>query len=40
MEKMLRRLHMDIHYLKTRSLWLDFKILMKTVLSIVSGKKF
>ena len=40
MEKMLRRLHMDIHYLEHRSLSLDFSIIMRTALSIVSGKKF
>lgn len=40
MEKMLRRLHMDIHYLEHRSLWLDFSIIVRTALSIVSGKKF
>jgi len=40
MEKMLRRLDMDISYLERRSLWLDFKIAMKTLLCMVSGKKF
>ena len=40
MEKMLKRLEMDIHYLETRSLTGDFKIMLNTVLSIVSGKKF
>lgn len=40
MEKMLRRLDMDIHYLETRSLMGDFKIMANTALSIVSGKKF
>lgn len=40
MEKMLRRLNMDIHYLENRSLWLDFRIIMKTAISIISGKKF
>jgi len=39
MEKMLRRLDMDISYLKRRTLWLDFKIAAKTVISIVCGKK-
>jgi len=38
-EKMLRRLQMDIHYLETRSLWLDFKIIVKTLCCIISGKK-
>ena len=40
MEKMLRRLHMDIDYYKKRSLWIDFKIFAKTFLGIVSGKRF
>ena len=39
MEKMIRRLQMDIDYYKRRSLWLDFKIFSKTAISIVSGKK-
>lgn len=39
MEKMLRRLDMDIAYLRRRTLWLDFKIAAKTVISILSGKK-
>ena len=40
MEKMLKRLHMDILYLENRSLTLDFSIIMRTVASIVSGRKF
>ena len=40
MEKMLIRLDMDLEYLTTRSLWGDFKIMCKTALSIVCGKKF
>lgn len=40
MEKMLVRLHMDINYLKRRSLMLDAVIVAKTFFSIVSGKKF
>lgn len=40
MEKMLKRLEMDIMYLEHRSLWLDFRIIVKTVWSIVSGRKF
>ena len=40
MEKMLKRLRMDIHYLENRSLWLDFSIIMRTMASIASGKKF
>ena len=40
MEKMLKRLEMDLEYLQKRSLWLDFKIIVTTVLNIVAGKKF
>lgn len=40
MEKMLRRLELDLYYLKRRSLWFDVKILGLTFLSIISGKKF
>ena len=40
MGKMLRRLEMDIHYLEHRSIWTDFMIVVKTVLNIISGKKF
>lgn len=40
MEKMLKRLSMDISYLERRSLWLDFSIVVRTAASIVSGKKF
>ena len=40
MEKMLRRLRMDLHYLATRSLWLDAKIIFLAVTSILGGKKF
>ena len=40
MEKMLKRLQMDLEYLQKRSLWLDLKIIVTTVLNIVVGKKF
>lgn len=40
MEKMLRRLEMDIHYLEHRNLWTDFVIIAKTFINIISGKKF
>lgn len=40
MDKMLKRLDYDLDYLDNRSLFLDLKIIVKTVLSIVSGKKF
>lgn len=38
-EKMLKRLEMDIHYLETRSLRGDLKIMADTFLGIVCGKK-
>ena len=40
MDKMLQRLDMDLDYLRHRSLWLDIKIIGKTILSIVGWKKF
>lgn len=40
MEKMLKRLELDLYYLEHRSLWFDFKILIKTFYNIVFGKKF
>ena len=39
MEKMLRRLELDLYYLEHSSLWFDMKILIKTFLKIVGGKK-
>lgn len=40
LEKMLIRLEMDLEYLQKRSLLLDLKIIVTTVLNIVKGKKF
>ena len=40
MEKMLKRLELDLYYLHHHSWWLDVKILGLTFLSIVLGKKF
>ena len=40
LDKMLVRLDMDLEYLQKRSLWLDLKIIVTTVLNIVVGKKF
>lgn len=39
-EKMLRRLELDLYYLEHQSMWLDTKVLFKTFISIVFGKKF
>ncbi len=39
MEKMLRRLELDLYYLEHHSWWLDAKILINTFLSIAVGKK-
>ena len=39
-EKMLRRLELDLYYLEHRSMWFDTKVLFKTFISIVFGKKF
>jgi lipopolysaccharide/colanic/teichoic acid biosynthesis glycosyltransferase len=40
MEKMLRRLELDLYYLEHRSWWFDAKILIKTFINIAFGKKF
>ena len=40
MEKMLKRLEYDLYYLDHMSLGMDIKILWKTFISIVFGKKF
>lgn len=40
MPKMLRRLELDLFYLEHRSWWFDTKILVKTFINIVLGKKF
>lgn len=40
MDKMLRRLDLDLYYLEHRSWWFDTKILMKTFINIVFGKVF
>ena len=40
MEKMLRRLELDLYYLKNRSWWFDCKVLFMTFISIIFGKKF
>ena len=40
MDKMLRRLELDLYYLEHRSWWFDLKIIGKTLANIVFGKKF
>jgi lipopolysaccharide/colanic/teichoic acid biosynthesis glycosyltransferase len=40
MEKMLKRLELDLYYLENRSFWLDAKLLIQTFLYIAFGKKF
>jgi lipopolysaccharide/colanic/teichoic acid biosynthesis glycosyltransferase len=40
MEKMLKRLEMDLDYLKRRSWWEDLKIMFLTVIQVARGKKF
>ncbi len=40
MEKMLRRLEMDLHYLEHRSLWQDMKVLVLTAIYYVRGSKY
>lgn len=40
LEKMLRRLELDLYYLEHRSWWFDTKILLKTFINIAFGKKF
>ena len=40
LEKMLKRLEMDLEYLKHRSWWEDIKIVFLTVFHVVAGKKF
>ncbi|MCF0184007.1 MAG: sugar transferase [Bacteroidaceae bacterium] len=40
LEKMLRRLELDLFYLRNRSLWFDISILFQTFTNIVFGKKF
>ncbi len=40
MEKMLKRLELDLYYLEHRSLWVDSKLLVMTFINIFFGKKF
>lgn len=40
MEKMLKRLELDLYYIEHRSLLMDLSILSKTFFSIILGKKF
>ena len=40
MEKKLKRLELDLYYLKHRSWWFDITILFKTFVNLAIGKKF
>lgn len=40
MEKMLKRLDLDLYYLEHRSWWFDIKILAKTFINLLTGKIF
>lgn len=40
MDKMLRRLDMDLDYLRHRSLWLDLHIICETLMMVGTGTKF
>ena len=40
MEKMLRRLDMDLYYLEHRSWWFDARILGKTFIKMIFGRVF
>ncbi|MCF0197087.1 MAG: sugar transferase [Bacteroidaceae bacterium] len=40
MEKMLKRLEMDIDYLQHRTLWTDTYVILTTAWFVISGKKF
>ena len=40
MDKMLRRLDMDLDYLRHRSLWTDAKIISETLFFFITGKTF
>ena len=40
MDKMIRRLDMDLNYLRHRSIKLDCQIIMETLASVVGGKRF
>ena len=39
-EKMLRRLELDLYYMEHQSMWFDMKVLLKTFINIVFGKRF
>ena len=39
-EKMLRRLELDLYYMEHQSMWFDMKVLFKTFINIVFGKRF
>ena len=39
-EKMITRLDMDLDYIRSRSVWMDIKIIAETLWSVIAGKKF
>lgn len=39
MEKMLKRLELDVNYLRNRTLWMDFCIILNTLLAVFVGGK-
>lgn len=39
MEKMLKRMELDVRYLHNRTLWMDLTIIMDTLVHIMAGKK-
>ena len=40
MDKMLKRLELDLYYLKNRSWWFEITILFKTLVNLAIGKRF
>lgn len=40
MDKMLRRLEMDLDYLDNHTIWMDIKIIFLTAVAILTGKRF
>lgn len=40
MEKMIRRLDMDLDYLRNRNLWVDARIIFETLVFFIAGRKY